>query len=316
MGPLFTMIAIVIGAIILGNYAKRMSEGGFSPSELARMRGMVTGLVLLVIVLAFIGNSVVTVDVGKRMVLYNRFSKTFSALPVDSGWTIIMPGIYERKLYDVRTQVYTMSGVAGEGDMAQRDDAITVRSSDGLEMDIDLTVQFKLDAAQLNELHGNIGEDYREKIVRPAVREAIRNVFAMHEATAAYSTERDQIKRELGDILEAVLGNNYIILEDVRIRNIALPQTVAQAIEEKKAAQQDAERMEYVLQKAEQEKEQVLIEASAQAEKIKVLNEALIQNPNYLKWLAIDKLNDNIRLVVTDGNTLLNLDALERSPQQ
>ncbi len=314
MGPLFTMIAIVIGAIILGNYAKKMSDGGFTKSEIARMRSMATGLILLVIVLAFIGNSVVTVDVGKRMVLFNRFSKTFAAEPIAPGWTIVMPGIYERKTYDVQTQVYTMSGVSNEGDKSG-DDAITVRSSDGLEMDIDLTVQFKLDDRQLNELHGQIGDDYRGKIVRPAVRESIRNVFAMHEATAAYSTERDQIKQELQSRLESVLTRNYMILEDVRIRNIALPPTVAQAIEEKKAAQQDAERMEYTLQKAEQEKKQVLIEANAQAEKIQVLNDALSSNPLYLKWLAIDKLNENIRLVVTDGNTLLNLDALDSTSQ-
>jgi regulator of protease activity HflC (stomatin/prohibitin superfamily) len=312
MGPLFTMIAIVIGAIILGNYAKRMSEGGFTKSEVSRMRSMVTGLVVLVVVFAFLGNAIVTVDVGKRMVLFNRFSKTFASSPIEPGWTLIMPGIYERKVYDVQTQVYTMSGISGEGDLAQRDDAITVRSSDGLEMDVDLTVQYKLDSKSLNQLHGEIGDDYREKIIRPAVRESIRNVFAMHEATAAYSSERDLIKQELQARLEEVLTKNYMVLEDVRVRNIALPPIVAQAIEEKKAAQQDAERMEYTLQKAEKEKEQVLIEASAQAEKIKVLNEALIQNPNYLKWLAIDKLNDNIKLVVTDGNTLLNLDALDR----
>lgn len=312
MGPLFTMIAIVIGAIVLASYAKRMSDGGFTKSEMARMRSMVTGLVILIVIFAFLGNAIVTVDVGQRLVLFNRFSKTFASDPIEPGWTLVMPGIFERKIYDVQTQVYTMSGISGEGDLAQRDDAITVRSSDGLEMDVDLTVQYKLDSASLNKLHGEIGEDYREKIIRPAVRESIRNVFAMHEATATYSSERDLIKQELQARLEMVLTKNYMILEDVRVRNIALPPIVAQAIEEKKAAQQDAERMEYTLQKAEKEKEQVLIEASAQAEKIKVLNEALIQNPNYLKWLAIDKLNDNIKLVVTDGNTLLNLDALDR----
>ncbi|MCB1218539.1 prohibitin family protein [bacterium] len=314
MGPFITMIAIVIGAIILGSYARKMSEGGFSQSELARMRNMVTGLVLLVVLAAFLGSSVVTVDVGKRMVLFNRFSKQFTAKPLEPGWTLVMPGVYERKVYDVQIQEYTMSATQGEGDR-QQDDAITVRSSDGLEMDIDLTVLFSLDDKNLNELHYKIGSNYREKIIRPSVREAIRSVFALHEATAAYSTERESITQELGDRLEIVLADNNMLLNEVLVRNIKLPDAVTEKINEKKAAQQDAERMKYVLEKAEQEKQQVLIEASAQAEKIKVLNEALVQNPNYLKWLSIDKLNDDIKLVVTDGNTLLNLDALDRNGQ-
>ncbi|MEZ5338788.1 MAG: prohibitin family protein [bacterium] len=315
MGPFITMIAIVIGAIILGSYARKMSEGGFSQSELARMRSMVTGLVLLVVLAAFLGSSVVTVDVGKRMVLFNRFSKQFTAKPLEPGWTLVMPGVYERKVYDVQIQEYTMSASMGEGERSEQDDAIRVRSSDGLEMDIDLTVLFRLDDTQLNELHYSIGSNYREKIIRPSVREAIRSVFAQHEATAAYSTERDQITRELGERLTRVLADNDMLLDEVLVRNIKLPDAVTEKINEKKAAQQEAERMKYVLEKAEQEKQQVLIEASAQAEKIKVLNEALVQNPNYLKWLSIDKLNDDIKLVVTDGNTLLNLDALDRNGQ-
>ncbi len=49
----------------------------------------------------------------------------------------------------------------------------------------------------------------------------------------------------------------------------------------------------------------------AQAEKIRIVNEALANNPNYLNWLAIDKLNENIQLVISDGSTILNLEALK-----
>ena len=313
MGPLFTMIAIILGAIILGNYAKRMSEGGFTKSEFGRMRSMVVGLVVLVALLAFFGNAIVTVDVGKRMVLFNRFTKDFAANPIEPGWTLVLPGMYERKLYDVKIQEYTMSASSGEGDKAEQDDAIKVRSSDGLEMDVDLTVLFLLDEKQLNELHRNIGSEYREVIIRPSVRESIRSVFAKHEATAAYSTEREAITTELEARLKTVLASKYMLLDKVLVRNIKLPETVTEKINEKKAAQQEAERMEYILLKAESEKQQVLIEAQAQAEKIKVLNDALANNPLYLKWLSIDKLNDKIQLVVTDGNTLLNLDSITKN---
>jgi len=68
--------------------------------------------------------------------------------------------------------------------------------------------------------------------------------------------------------------------------------------------------MQYILEKELQEKERIIIEAEAQAERIRIVNEALSSNPNYLNWLAIDKLNDNIQLVISDGKTILNLDAM------
>jgi regulator of protease activity HflC (stomatin/prohibitin superfamily) len=110
--------------------------------------------------------------------------------------------------------------------------------------------------------------------------------------------------------MKVALGKYYLELQEVQIRNIQLPPTVVAAIEEKKAAQQEAERMMYILEKETQEKERVRIEAEAQADRIRIVNEALAANPYYLNWLAIDKLNDNIELVISDGKTILNLDAM------
>jgi len=305
----FLTMLVILGAVLLAaSYARKMQQGGFTEVEQRALysRGAIGGVLLIIVII--IASSIVAVPVGDNMVVYNLVTSRFSK-PLQPGYHLVLPVINERVMYDMRTQVYTMSGVMQEGDVL-RADAIEVLSSDGLKMDLDITVQYRIDDTKLNELHSGIGPNYVDKIIRPTVSEAIRNEFAMHEATAAYSSKREEIERSLELRMEEALRKYFLELQEIQIRNIQLPPTVVAAIEEKKAAQQDAERMQYILEKELQEKERIIIEAEAQAERIRIVNEALSSNPNYLNWLAIDKLNDNIQLVISDGKTILNLDAM------
>jgi len=305
----FLTLLVILGAVLLAaSYARKMQQGGFTEAEQRALwqRGAVGGVLLVIVII--IASSIVVVPVGDNMVVYNLITSRFSK-PLQPGYHLVLPVINERVMYDMRTQVYTMSGIIQEGDV-MRADSIEVLSSDGLKMDLDITVQYRIDDTKLNELHSGIGPNYVDKIIRPTVREAIRNEFALHEATAAYSTKREEIERSLEQRMEAALIKYFLQLQEIQIRNIQLPPTVVAAIEDKKAAQQEAERMQYVLEKEMQEKERIIIEAEAQAERIRIVNEALSSNPNYLNWLAIDKLNDNIELVISDGKTILNLDAM------
>jgi regulator of protease activity HflC (stomatin/prohibitin superfamily) len=304
---------IVVLLIIWGGVTvvRKVQQGGFTQADRNKLIQRVILAVVLLVILAVIGNSIVSIPVGHRLVVYNRISGGFEQVR-QPGYAFVLPVITEREMYDVRTMEYTMSGKTEEGRIIGSD-SIQVLSKDGLKMDLDITVLFHPDPDKLNELHDGVGPEYISKIVRPTLRESIRNEFAKYEATEAYSTSRDEIQLELEERLRTDLGQYNVILEDrgVKLRNIVLPPTVVDAIEEKKAAQQEAERMTYVLDKERQEKERVQIEAEAQAERIRIVNEALASNPNYLNWLAIDKLNDNIELVISDGKTILNLDAIK-----
>lgn len=309
MSGILTLLVVVIIFAIAAAYARKVQQGGFTQAEISGLsqRAVVGGILLLIFIL--IASSIVSVPVGQRMVVYNLITKSFRT-PVQPGYALVLPVVNERIMYDVRTQVYTMSGVAMEGNLP-RSDAIEVLSSDGLKMDLDITVQYRLDEEKINDMHAGIGPDYVQKIIRPTVHESIRNEFARHEATEAYSTKRAEIETKLYEGMQQALSKYFMVLEEIQIRNIGLPPTVVAAIEEKKAAQQEAERMVYILEKERQEKERVQIEAEAQAERIRIVNEALSTNPNYLNWLAIDKLNDKIQLVISDGSTILDLGALQ-----
>lgn len=309
MSGFITILILLVAFLVLAAYMRKMQQGGFTQAELRKLatRGWTGGIVLVVAIL--IASSIVSVPVGKRMVVYNLMTRSFRQ-PLEPGYGLVLPIINERVMYDVRSQVYTMSGIAAEGNVP-RADAIKVLSEDGLEMNLDITIQYRLDGEKVNELHSEIGPEYVDKIIRPSVREAIRIEFAKHEATEAFSTKREEIEGNLEREMTTALEKYYIQLQEVQIRNIELPPMVATAIEEKKKAQQEAERMQYVLERAEKEKQEKIIHAEAEAAVIETIDKQLKVSPKYLNWLAIDKLNKDVQLVITDGDTILNLDAIK-----
>ncbi|MCH7471334.1 prohibitin family protein [bacterium] len=309
MTGFITLLVLVILGALLATYAKKIQEGGFSPFEVKQLKQRAGWIAMGIFVVAIFGYSIVIVPVGYRMVLFNRFSKEF-ADPLKPGIGLVLPGIFERHRYDVRILAYTMSSIILEGDI-QRADSIEVLSSDGLKMDLDITVRYRINDDGLNELHATVGEDYVGKIIRPEARAAIRHVFAQYEATEAYSTKREAVEDDLAIRLGAALAPKNVILDEVLLRNIQLPPTVVAAIEDKKAAQQEAERMLYVLEKEEQEKKRKIIEAEGDAEQIRIRQDALAASPDYLNWFAIEALNDNVQLVITSGETILDLGSMK-----
>ena len=260
---------------------------------------VVTTFVLAVVLLGGFLN----VPVGKNVVVYNKLTRNFEPTR-GSGLQWIAPIINERISYDIRKQIYDMKG----------DESLQVITQDGLQMQVDMTVQFQLSPDLLDELHATVGRDYEKKIIYPGVRSEARTVFSRYEATESFSQRREQIAVEIFDLISNRIGKDGIQVNEVLIRDIVLPPTVRQAIEDKKQAQQRAEKMEYVLQEEESKKQQLLIQAQAQAERIQVINDAISSNPFYLQWFSIDKLNDNVNLIISDGQTILSLDNAGRNP--
>jgi regulator of protease activity HflC (stomatin/prohibitin superfamily) len=219
--------------------------------------------------------------------LFGHVDKT----PLYSGMRIINP-FKNLILMDTRTQSYTMSSAANEGQI-QGNDAISVLTADGLKVDLDVTVWYRLDPVQAPNVYKNIGLQYNEKIVRPAIRTSIRNAAVKYKATDIYSTKREVLTEDVYSYINTLLKSNGIICEKVMIRNITLPQEVQNAINAKIAAQQDAEKMIYVLQKEEKEAERKTIEASGIAAYQRIISKNLTKE--YLQWKYIESLNSLIQ---------------------
>lgn len=175
---------------------------------------------------------------------------------------------------DIKTQNYTMSGIQDEGTQTG-DDAIRVLTADGLEVVIDLTVLYRLIASEAPRIVREIGEDYNAKVVRPITRTRIRDNAVYYDAVALYSTRRDEFQTRIFKAIENDFKSRGLLLEQLLVRNINLPNSVKQSIESKINAEQDAQKMQFVLQKERQEAERKRVEAQGIADYQKIMSMGL-----------------------------------------
>ena len=123
----------------------------------------------------------------------------------------------------------------------------TVPSKEGLTVSMDVSILYKLLPAKAPDMYRNVGLDYPNVVIIPQTRSVIRGVTVNHEAKALYTSEREVISEAITKELSPMLQDRGIILEKVLLRGITLPNTVSSAIEAKLSAEQDAEKMKFVL---------------------------------------------------------------------
>jgi prohibitin 1 len=179
-----------------------------------------------------------------------------------------------------------------------------VPSKEGLMMDLEGSLLFRLDPAKAADVYKSVGENYAEVIVVPQIRSAIREVTASYEAKALYSAEREQISRETFTLFQKMTAGRGVIAEAVLLRKIGLPPIVAQAIQEKLKREQEAEQMKFVLQKEQQEAERKRIEAQGVADFQRIVAQGI--SPQLLEWKGIEAteklaMSPNTKVVVV-GN--------------
>lgn len=190
-----------------------------------------------------------------------------------SGLHIINP-LVEVTPFDVKTQNYTMSAIHEEGSKSG-DDAIRILTSDGLEVTIDLSVLFSVKPKDAPKILKEIGDDYLDKIVRPVARTAIRDNAVSYEAVALYSSKRQEFQNKIFNTISESFSKRGLKLEQLLIRNITLPESVRKTIESKINAEQDAQKMQFVLQKEKQEAERKRVEAQGIADYQRILSTGL-----------------------------------------
>ena len=261
------MLLIILGVIIFfAAFSLKKSNTQFS-----HFAGAVRIAGLGLIVLGFLTSCVKQVDAGEIGVK-SLFGKVQDDV-LYSGLNVVNPLIQVDKM-DVKTQNYTMSAVHNEGDVAG-DDAIRALTADGLEVVIDLTVLYKVLSTEAPKIVRETGLDYKEKIVRPITRTKIRDNAVYFTAVDLYSTRRDEFQAKIYKSIEESFKARGLVLEQLLVRNITLPTTVKSSIEEKIKAEQDAQKMEFVLQKEKQEAERKRVEAQGIADYQKIISSGL-----------------------------------------
>jgi prohibitin 1 len=258
-----------------------------------RLIALIVIAVLAVVVLI---KSSVTINAGENGVLFQTFgSGVYTEDPFDEGFHIIAPW-NKMIVYQVRQQKISES--------------MAVLSSNGLEIKLDVTLQFQPIKKKLPFLHKEKGVNYIDDIVIPAIRSATRSVIGRYTPEEIYSSKRDVIQEEIDEETKVILEKQYIAVNEVLVRDITLPPTIKMAIEEKLKQEQESLQYEFRLQKEQKEAQRIKIAAEGKAEANRILNASLTANILQEKGIeATLKLAEspNTKVVVVGGKDGLPL---------
>jgi regulator of protease activity HflC (stomatin/prohibitin superfamily) len=196
----------------------------------------------------------------------------------DPGPHFINPISQSTTSLSIRPQSYTMSSQSGEGDRAGRDDAISVLTEDGLRVDVDVTVRYRIDSSQAVKFYKN----YRtvataeERLIRPSIRSVLRTEAGRLPVTEIY-TGAGQTKLKLA--AEKELGDEFardgLVLEAVQIRNVELPDQYSQAVERKEITEQRRQQKQSELEVEKLEAQRKRIEAEGEAQANRIVSQSL-----------------------------------------
>jgi regulator of protease activity HflC (stomatin/prohibitin superfamily) len=226
-------------------------------------------LVAIVLILLLVGNPITVIPAGHVGVkdLFGRVSSNV----LSPGVRIVLPFTRVIKM-SIKTQ-----------DVKE---TAEVPSKEGLIMDLEGSLLYRLDPEKADDIYRTIGKNYQEIAVAPQIRSAIREITASYEAKVLYSAERERISRETLELFKKLAGDRGIIAEAVLLRKIGLPDVVANAIQEKLRREQESEQMKFVLQKELQEAERKRIEAQGIADFQRIVAAGI--SPALLEWKGIE----------------------------
>jgi regulator of protease activity HflC (stomatin/prohibitin superfamily) len=286
----FIVLFIVVGIALLtvkvraGSYPFNFKKAGYASLALA--------------VIALLSESFTIIQPGYVGVPVTFGNVGSHSIPAGFHPIFFLTDVYKMS---IQTKDYTMSSANAEGNRTG-DDAVATLSRDQLILKFDVTVWYHLDPSQANEVYSNIGLNYEQVIVRPAIRTALVNAATKFDASDVMSLQRDAYTKMVTELLLQELSGKGVILDNVLIRNVEPPATVSDAIAAKLKASQQAQQMEYTIQYAQKEAQRKAIEAQGIANAQRIINNGLTQN--YLQWYYISQLKE---LVNSPNNTTIIL---------
>jgi regulator of protease activity HflC (stomatin/prohibitin superfamily) len=229
----------------------------------ASRTALIVGGVIVVLLIGIFKMSI-TINAGEAGVLFKTFGGGVDTEQTyGEGFHVIAP--WNKMIrYEVR-----------QNELMEQ---MAVLSANGLEITVDLSAWYHPEASKLPLLHQEKGQDYLNRLVKPAVRSATRSVVGRYTPEQIYSSKRDAIQQEIYEETRIILERQYIKLNEVLIRDITLPSTIKTAIENKLKQEQESLEYEFRLQREEKEAERIRIEAQGKADANRILNASLTSN--------------------------------------
>ena len=262
-------------------------------------KGIAIGVIILILIGVVVFASVKIVDAGHRGVLLHWNAVDLTQPPLDEGLHFVVPFQDEVVDVEVRTLKYEKDTRSASKDLQ------TVETT--------VTVNYHPDKEEVHTLYKNLGLDYEDRVIQPAIEETVKQVTAKYNAEALI-TQRPLVKDDIESSIRERLDQFNIVTEVISITDFEFSPLFAEAIEAKVEAEQNALKAENDLRRIEVEARQReanaigiananIAEAKGEAEAIAIINKALAENPNYLEWLKTQAWDGKLPLVVGEGGT-------------
>jgi regulator of protease activity HflC (stomatin/prohibitin superfamily) len=162
-------------------------------------------------------------------------------------------------------------------------ETMQVLSREGLTIGLEVSALYRLNPDSAARVYKTVsGGDYETIILIPQFRSICRSVTASFQASALYSTEREALGASIQEELAKTIGRRGVTIETTPIRNVALPTQLTEAIEQKQKADQESQRMEFILTKEKQEADRKRIEAKGIADFQKIVAAGISEQ--LLRW--------------------------------
>jgi regulator of protease activity HflC (stomatin/prohibitin superfamily) len=194
---------------------------------------------------------------------------------------------------------------------------LNLPSKEGLNVSSEISILYNIQQNAARSIIQDVGPDYEDVLILSVFRSAASDVCAQFFAKDMHSGNRGVIEQEIKERMESLLSKRGFNIEAVLMKSINLPSGLYMAIEDKLRAEQDALRMQFILQTERQEAERKTIEAQGTRDAQKIISEGL--NPFIIQWRSLEvfsKLSNspNAKIIITDGNApiLINGDAKEK----
>jgi regulator of protease activity HflC (stomatin/prohibitin superfamily) len=221
--------------------------------------------VLIFMLFGILSNTTfLTIDAGEKGVLFKRFSGGLDKDNIyNQGFHVVAPW-NKMFIYDVRTN--------------ENYETMEVLSKNGLTIKVELSYRYQPQGDKIGYLHDEIGPSYLDRIIKPEIRSATREVIGKYLPEELYSTKREAIQDEIFERTQENVAQKYLVLDAILIREVELPQTLQDAIERKLKEEQLALEFDFRLDRERKEAERKIIEAKAKAESNRILNASLSAN--------------------------------------